>query len=186
MTYVEKKQAHARFWQGEGPSLMLIPAAQSDTYDLDDYPRRFDDPLLMWESEMRRARPLCDWPTDGIPTVRPNLGVVFVPSIAGQGYKVQPDQMPWPGEPLSRDVLRAARSRSVEDAPRVRRAAAFYAHHSTHGATDVAAYLPDTQGIFDIAHLLYGEDIFFDLADDPAWVEELLGICNDLYTRVSL
>jgi len=186
MTLEAKKQAHLRFWRGEGPSLILIPAAQMDLYDTDDYRRRFDDPLLMWEAEMRRARPVIDWPTDGIPTVRPNLGVIFAPAIAGQDYQIQPGQMPWPGRPLSRDAIRAVRSRAVDDAPLMQRAAAFFAHHRRNAGAEIAAYHPDTQGIFDIAHLLYGEDIFLDLADDTAWIDDLLDISYNLYARLSL
>lgn len=186
MTLTEKKQSHLRFWRGEGPSLILIPTAQMEQYDTADYRRRFHDPQLMWEAEMRRARPVSDWPTDGIPTVRPNLGVIFAPAIAGQDYQIQPDQMPWPGHPLSRDAIRAVRSVPVDDAPLMRYAAAFYALHRARGGGDIAPYHPDTQGIFDIAHLLYGEDIFLDLVDDAAWIDELLEISYDLYARVSL
>ena len=98
---------HEAFWRGQGPSLILIPPAQQDLYDLNDYPARFHDPQAMWESEMRRAEPLVDWPTDGIPTVRPNLGVIFVPAMAGLHYKLPPNSMPWPGEPLPRETIRA-------------------------------------------------------------------------------
>ena len=48
----------------------------------------------MWEHEVRRARAVADWPTDGIPTVRPNLGEVFVTSLVGQGYELIESQHP--------------------------------------------------------------------------------------------
>ena len=93
----ERIASHRRFWKGEGPSLLLISPESGPLYDTTDYARRFVDPQLMWESEIRRAQSAVDWPTDGIPTVRPNLGVIFVPAIAGQSYEVKNDQMPWPG-----------------------------------------------------------------------------------------
>jgi len=185
MSIEQKMRAHARFWRGEGPCLILIPTAAMEPYDTDDYRERFKNPALMWAAEMRRTQPVPDWPTDGIPTVRPNLGVVFVPTIAGLGYTIQPGQMPWPGEPLSREQIRAGRQREVSEAELVRYASEFYALHKAGGG-NVAAYLPDTQGIFDVAHLLYGERIFYDLIDDPTWVSELMEIALDLYTRVSL
>ena len=58
---------------------------------------------------MSRARALVEWPTDGIPAVRPNLGVVFVPALAGLDFEIREGQMPWPGQPLDRDAIRAAR-----------------------------------------------------------------------------
>ena len=52
----------------------------------------------------------------------------------------------------------------------------------------IAPYLPDTQGVFDLAHLLYGDKIFTAMAGEEAeqgWVLELLEICLDLYLRVT-
>ena len=187
----DKIEAHEAFWRGEGPSLILIPAEDDALYDTDDYARRFDDPGAMWESEMRRAQLLVDWPTDGIPTVRPNLGVVFVPAIAGLGYEIHAGQMPWPGEPLGRDAIRAARLVDVAAGAMTRRAEAFYAIHrerAPRGADArplVAPYHPDTQGVFDVAHLLAGDAVLYAVSEEPGWVAELLEICVDLCVRVS-
>jgi hypothetical protein len=62
----------------------------------------------------------------------------------------------------------------------------FKLHHSDNSSQD-AAYLPDTQGIFDIAHLLYGDAIFYEMADstEKTWIRKLLEICLDLYNRSS-
>ncbi len=182
----ERIEAHKRFWRGEGPCLILIPAAEQALYDLDGYPARFENPRAMWESEMARARPLVDWPTDGVPTVRPNLGVIFIPSMAGLPYQLKPDQMPWPGPPIGRAAIRAAADLDPSATHLMRLADEFYAIHREHG-DGVAAYQADTQGVFDIAHLLYGDEVFYELPnpDEAAWVEELLGICRGLYVRVS-
>ena len=91
---VNKIELHAKFWKGNKHSLILIPPFKEDLYDLNNYPARFHDPKLMWESEIRRARAVIDWPTDGIPTVRPNLGVITIPAMAGQTFTTPPDSMP--------------------------------------------------------------------------------------------
>ena len=183
----DKLQLHRRFWRGEGPSLLLIPAGRNSFYDLEDYPRRFRDPRAMWESEMARARPLVDWPTDGIPTVRPNLGVTFVPAMAGLPFDLPEDAMPWPGGPLAADAVRAARDIDVKETETYRLAAEFYAVHRRSGETAIAPYLADTQGVFDIAHLLYGDEVFYALADPDcaAWIEELMAVSAGLYLRAS-
>lgn len=132
---------------------------------------------------MRRAEAIAGWPTDGIPAVRPNLGVVFVPSIAGQGYALDDDQMPWPGAPLCRDALRAARSVDVASAELMGRAAEFYRIHRARGGEYVAAYHPDTQGVFDVAHLLCGDGLLVAVAGDEAEqaeASEALEICLEL------
>lgn len=182
---LEKKHAHQEFWRGKGPCLLLIPTAAMEQYDLAGYRERFENAELMWQAEMRRARPVVDWPTDGIPTVRPNLGVVFVPVIAGTGYRIPEGSMPWPGEPLTRDAIRAVRQRDITTTRLMQLAREFYAIHKARSDSEIAAYHPDTQGVFDIAHLLAGEDIFLQLSDEPEWVRELMEICLDLYVRAS-
>jgi hypothetical protein len=184
----ERIKSHQSFWRGEGASLLLIPPESGPLYDTADYARRFADPQQMWEAEIRRAQTVVDWPTDGIPTVRPNLGVVFVPAIAGQGCVVKDDQMPWPGEPLPMEAIRAARGVNVAESELMRRAEAFYRIHRERGSAEIAPYHADTQGVFDIAHLLYGDDILTAMAGTLAeqrQVFELLEISLDLYVRVT-
>ena len=204
MVLEDKKQQHEAFWRGEGPSLILIPAperpdeaegeALGDSWGTPSalpgsatYAECFADPQLMWESEIGRARAVQDWPTDGIPTVRPNLGVVFINSIAGQGYLLQDGQMPWPGDPLKEAAIRAVPGIDVDEAELMRRAEEFYTIHLASDEEDIAAYHPDTQGVFDTAHMLYGNPIFCDVIDPSRreWVNELLDIYLDLYLRVS-
>lgn len=180
----EKIERHRSFWAGKGPSLILIPAFTGPQYDTDNYPERFQNPQLMWEAEMRRARALLDWPTDGIPTVRPNLGVIFVPGVVGQNYEVQPGQMPWPGDPLSREAIRRFPSQDIENGRMMGLARDFYKIHRASGEKEVLAYHPDTQGIFSLAHLFYGDKIFTDLAEDPDWVRELLDITATIHFQV--
>jgi hypothetical protein len=185
MSTDEKRDAHERFWRGEGPSLILVPAERSAQYDVEGYRERFEDPRAMWDAEMRRARAILDWPTDGIPTVRPNLGVVFIPAIAGQGWEIREGQMPWPGAPLDREAIRAVGEVDVASTKLMRLAAEFYEIHRAEGGDAIAAYHPDTESVFDVAHLLNGNSVFYDVADDPEWVHELLEICLGLYLRVS-
>jgi len=183
----QRKALHETFWRGEGPSLILIPVGDVPLYETSDYFARFYDPAKMWEVEMERARLVIDWPTDGIPTVRPNLGTIFVPALAGQEYVVQDGQMPWPRGTLTCTALRAARNAPIAEAEVMRLSEAFYHTHAASPEAHVAAYHPDTQGVFDIAHLLYGDTIFLDLmdADKEAWVDELLQISLDLMVRAT-
>jgi len=158
---------------------------QVQIYDTSEYRERFYHPEKMWESEMERARPVVDWPTDGIATVRPNLGVIFVPSMAGQSYEIREGLMPWCGEHLGVEEIRATRDVDVAETELMRLAAGFYRIHRERGDGEVAAYQADTQGIFDIAHLLYGDAIFYDIIDEKKvpWMDELLEICLDLMVR---
>jgi hypothetical protein len=194
MTTAEKIEQHKAFWAGDGPSLILVPPArdmhemwQVQLYDTGDYKERFYNPARMWENEMTRAKPVLDWPTDGIPTVRPNLGVIFVPSMAGQSYEIRTGQMPWCGESLSPDEIRRVRDVDVAETELMRLAAEFYRIHREKGNGEIAAYQADTQGIFDIAHLIYGDAIFMDVMDQSKveWIMEVLDICLELMVKAA-
>jgi len=130
-----KFELHKKFWNGEGPCLILIPPLKADLYDLDNYPARFRDPRLMWESEIRRAKGVIDWPTDGIPTVRPNLGVITIPAMAGQSFTTPPGSMPWPGKPLSRNRIKELANKDILNSEIFRLAADFYRIHVDSGET---------------------------------------------------
>jgi hypothetical protein len=182
-----KKALHERFWRGEGSSLILIPAGDVPLYDTTEYRTRFYNPVKMWESEIERAKPVLDWPTDGIPTVRPNLGTIFIPALAGQKYFVQDGQMPWIRSALPRQAIRDARNMSVADNEVMQLAVEFYRIHKNSIDDRIVAYQPDTQGVFDVAHLLYGENIFLDVMDhsEKAWLDELLEISLQWITRAT-
>ena len=175
------------FWKGKLRGLILISPKLLPLYDTDGYAERFDNPQKMWESEMRRTAGAASWLTDGIPTVRSNLGTVFIPAIAGQNYQIQDSQMPWPGEPLLLEKIRSARNIDIAHTDMMKRAEAFYRIHQNRHQTEAYAYLPDTQGVFDLAHLLYGDEIFYDLGDPQKTpiVHEILDICLDLYIQVT-
>lgn len=183
-TFEDRLAAQRRFWNGEGPSLILIPTAEMPQYDTEGYVQRFESPELMWHSEMRRAATVPDWPTDGIPTVRPNLGVIFIPGCVGQQFVVREGQMPWPGEPMSREEIRSLAAIGLESSRLMQLALQFYEIHARRAPPGVMAYHPDTQGVFSLAHLFYGDQIFMDLAEDPEWVDELLEITLAVHTRV--
>ena len=176
---------HQRFWRGSGPSLLFVPVESRDLYDLDDYERRFAHPRLMYEAERARAGLIRDWPTDGIPTVRPNLGTIFIPSCMGQPYQVGPNAMPWPGQTLSREELRARHGCTAFTAELMEPALEFYRHAARDGR--VYPYHPDTQGVFDVAHLVYGDEIFLDLAteDERKWITDLMDMTLEWFVSLT-
>lgn len=188
----DRLESHRRFWAGEGPSLLFVPQSdplfatgEAALYSLDTYPERFRDPSLMYDSERGRAEQMLDWPTDGVPTMRPNLGTILVPASAGQPYEVRRGAMPWPGESLSREEIRALRDVEIEQSELFRRALSFY--EFAQASDGVVPYQADGQGVFDIAHLLYGDQVFLELATEgeEQWVEELLEVSLDLFLRAT-
>lgn len=185
MVLCDKINVHRAFWAGKGSSLILIPEKRLDLYDMVGYKERFSDPVGMLAHEMERARPVVDWPTDGIPTIRPNLGVVLIPAMVGQDFDIREGQMPWPGAPLSRDNLRTSRGGVVQATQMAELAADFYAAYHAQDDGEICAYLPDTQGVFDIAHILTGDDILHSVLLEPEWVDEVMEIALEWYIKAT-
>jgi hypothetical protein len=105
--------------------------------------------------------------------------------MAGQKYEIREGLMPWCGEPLSPEQIRAAHDVDVTQAELMQLAAEFYRIHREHGGSEIAAYHADNQGIFDVAHLLYGDAVFYDIMDEKKvpWIDELVDISLDLMVR---
>lgn len=187
MTTAEKIVLHEKFWKGEGPSLLFIPQNDGLLYDMTDYVNRFHDPRLMWEGETARSRSAVGWPTDGIPSIRPNLGVIVVPALGGQDFEVTAESMPWPGRPMSFDEIRAIRDRNIADSPVYALLEGFYRNNDLNPDPEIRAYMADNQGVFDVAHLLCGDDIFYALMDPDraAEVKEIMEVALDLFLRAS-
>lgn len=183
----DKKKLHEDFWQGRGPSLIFIPPADIPLYDTNDYEKRFYDPPLMLKSEIERAKPVLEWPTDSIACVRSNLGTIFMPAILGQKFTIRNGQMPWAGEHLSvSEIIYSLENIDIDNSEVMQLAAAFYTKLKT-SQTGIKPYLPDTQGVFDILHLLSGTDLFYKLADDDLRdvIKRILTLISEFYVKVT-
>lgn len=186
MNEIDRKiQLHETFWSGKGPSLLFTPSASMVQYDVENYKDRFYDPAAMYAAEQERALQVLNWPTDGIPSVRPNLGTVFVPAIAGQSFVVSDGQMPWPGKHLSMEQIATIKDADIDASDVLKLAGDFYKIHGSSPDLQVAAYHADTQGVYDILHLLRGDELFCEMITDADDVNELLEIVTTLYIRVT-
>ena len=105
--------------------------------------------------------------------------------MAGQGFQTPRNSMPWPGDPLSIEMIRAISESRLENSNVFRLAADFYGLHHQYHSPDIASYLPDTQGVFDIAHLLYGDEIFYSIFDSEpgSFMTELMEISLSIYLK---
>jgi len=126
--------------------------------------------------------------------VRANLGTAFLATVCGLEPRILPHSKPW-----LTDHLGAAGWREL-DLPQVLdqlgdrglfpKALALYAYYrdvldrAGLGKT-VHLHLPDTQGAFDLAHLIVGDELFTLLHDDPAFAEGIVQDCTVLYCRAS-
>jgi len=181
MSINDKITQHRAFWSGKGPSLLLTPAAKLALYDTKNYGAMYENPRKLWGSEYRRALTAVDWPTDGIATVRPNLGTTFIPTQFGQEVKIIDDQMPWSGAPITPEAILEMRGYYPLEVEVVQKAIEFFDWHAGAGNPDIVAYMPDTQSPLNILQMLRGQDVLCQMAD-PACEESvtnLLDTCTE-------
>jgi len=123
-----------------------------------------------------------------MPTIRANLGVGFVPSVFGVEQLIFEDKMPWPQGHPPKERLQEMQPSDLEDVsdmglvPRAREIYEFY--RDKLGTTEFC-FVADTQGVMDIAHLVRGDDLFYDLYDDPAFVHHVMELCLQAYISVT-
>ena len=165
------------FWRGEGPCPLLFARphlAREKAWRRFDLVVQHGDAEKLLEESLLAVEPYLNRLDDGLPAVRPDLGTTLLPSGLGMEIVVQPDQQPWLRGHLSPEAYLAGPDPAQEGALRgeVPLAEAFYrlfrerqARGKVHPA--VRAYAPDTQGVFDLSHLVIGSGLFLLLADDP-------------------
>ncbi|MHB1295905.1 MAG: hypothetical protein ACYC4R_13025 [Anaerolineae bacterium] len=163
-------------------------AADSDWPDY-AYNDTFVDPEKMLLAQLRAPFLHLQARDYHILGIRANYGTVILPSILGAGYRLTETSMPWVRHLEDRDAVRRVVEAGIPDpytglgrtcletAAYYREALAPYPRL----AQAVRIYHPDLQGPFDVAHLLWGPDIFLGLFDCPDLVHALLDVVTRTY-----
>lgn len=121
--------------------------------------------------------------------IRCNYGTAIMPSIFGARYRLMETSKPWPLPVGGREAIRALVDRGIPDSRtglggRCFETAQYYRDILADYPNLLAAmsiYHPDVQGPFDVAHVLWGSDIFLALYDCPDLVHALLSLITETY-----
>ena len=124
--------------------------------------------------------------------LRPNLGVTIIASMLGATIRIMDDQPPWvlPFEDLHQIKEIAASSPPDSSAgllPRVLEQYDYFRHALADYPNCRAGFqltLPDLQGPFDVAEMIWGADIFMAFYDDVGLLSALLANITDTIIRV--
>lgn len=157
------------------------------------YPEAFAEPAKMMVNELlvgfTSIYHAVDLPDDAPYCLRPNLGVTIIASMFGAQLRLLDDDMPWV-EPLAGglDDIRALVDAPLPDLdagllPRVLDQYAFFREVLADYANCRAAFqltLPDLQGPFSIAELLWDADIYLAFFDYPDLLKALQAKITDL------
>lgn len=121
--------------------------------------------------------------------IRSNYGTPILPSVFGLGYQLTESSMPWVHHARDQRHIEAIIEHGVPDITtglggRCFETDAYYrdvlsAYPRLSKA--ISIYHPDLQGPFDVAHLIWGPDIFYALYDCPDVVHRLLALVTETY-----
>ena len=179
----EAERRQLAVWEGDCRELPLLLTANISSKFSENL-RRYNPKEIHRDSEKMFANGLLDalralaGGGDAVPSIRANMGCSAFPSLFGVTPLLFEDKMPWVKKHLSRQQI--ANLKPGEIAPNND---IFLALEHMSFMRDqlqnspVRIYPPDLQGPFDMAHIVYGDAIFYDLYDDPQFVHYLMELC---------
>ena len=186
----EGRARMAGVWRNE--SLDSLPVLVGDAVpERSEYPRyslaeQFDDPEKMLYEHAWGMIATARGVGDGQLAMRANFGVGLVPSVFGlRSTFVQEEQMPWVIDRLSKEEIEAGEVPDVRSAGLIPKAVEYIGYFREKLDGKARVYLSDTQGPFDIAHLLRGPEIYLDVVGDPRFVHRLMELATAAYIEVS-
>ncbi len=168
------------------PICFNVAAQGRDRFPKYNMKEEFHNPAVMLFNQLWAVMSLHESCGDGLPSVRANVGTGFLPTLFGLRQQVFEDKMPWLKEHLSKEQI--SKFTVPDDVsglglmPHVRKCIDYF---KARQDGKFAIYLPDTQGPFDVAHLVRGDDIFTDVIDDPPFVHHLMNLCVEIYIKAT-
>jgi len=164
------------FWR---PQNISVPGK---TYDMEE---QFYDKEKMLYGHLEEVAEYAQNTFDALLCLRPNFGTVFIPSMFGLEYKVPKDTFAWITSRLSKEEIREYHFPNLDKIDMLKKAIEYIKFFKKTLPEWIHVYLPDTLGPFEIAHAVYGNNIFYDLYDDSKFVHYLLNLCTEMYIQVT-
>lgn len=168
-------------WNGNQPEthplLLVCPLDEMQEKKLPSYNTKQThyDSEKMFLSGLRDIMTVVNGGREAVPSMRANMGCGIFPTLFGLKQQLFDDKMPWVKGHLSKDKLSKM---SPED---IKVGEEFKAglDHMSYMAdllkeTGCMVFPMDLQGVYDTAHIVYGDQIFYDMYDDPDFIHHLL------------
>ncbi|HOB73682.1 MAG TPA: uroporphyrinogen decarboxylase family protein [Phycisphaerae bacterium] len=158
-------------------------------HQFDHYPmgEQFHDPRKMLIESLWDMIGWSRTPGDAQLSFRPNFGVGTLASIFGCKVHAPENDMPWVEEKPPRERLLDVDLDALDRIGLIPRVIEFIhlARETLKDFPQVHVFMPDLQGPMNTAFLLRGQDIFFDMADDPDYYHRLMEVVSEVYIRLS-
>ncbi len=182
------KARQAAVFRGEKPDRWPVLLGGDRTEEQKRIPspnlqEAFNDIELMICQQMRAACGTANSGSDAVPSVRGNYGVAVLLATLGLEQQTFPDKMPWPKDHLTKEQIADLTPDAIKIQGTFERGLNFMRRHMEIMKESPAIYCMDTQGPFDLAHLIMGDEIYYALYDAPDLVHHLLEFCLALNIR---
>lgn len=184
--YSQRISNQLDLWEGRKPArqplLLKCGAPDEISADFQQYTTReihFDrDKMLI--SQMQGALSAALGGMDAVPSVRANMGCGIFPSLFPgiEQLLFDDSRMPWVVGHLDAGAIRKLDYDDIRITDEFKLALSHMEYMAEKlDGTGVLVYPPDLQGPFDIAHIVFGDEIFYAMYDEPELVHHLLGLC---------
>lgn len=166
-----------------------LPPVEDENWPAFEYNDAFVDREKMLLDQLRPVYLSAQARDYRAPAIRCNYGTVILPSIMGGDWQLTETSLPWAHHLTDRDAIRALIDRGVPDSRSGLGGVCFdtasYYLETLRPyeklSSAVMVFHPDLQGPFDVAHLLWGPDIFMAMYDCPELVHTLMDLVVETY-----
>mgnify|MGYP006301454813 FL=1 len=184
------RHRQAKLWRGETPAAWPICCSGDLTPEQDrglptpNFKEAFYDRELMLGGQVRAALAAVNGGSDAVPSVRVNFGTGNALACVGLEQAIYADKMPWLHERLTKEQIAALEPDDIQPRGSFATGLEFMRYYRSVLGDRLAVFCMDTQGPFDLAHLMYGDELFLALYDDPPFVHHLMELCLEMGKRI--
>ncbi|MFN4227210.1 MAG: hypothetical protein ACK4F0_03600 [Candidatus Ratteibacteria bacterium] len=187
----KNKEIQSNVWKNEKTYIPIILSKKDE--EIKNFPdfnlkESFYNPEKMLYMQLKGISNTVSEYSDTVPSVRFNFGTGFIPTIFGLESEIFEDKMPWLKKHLSKEEIKKFKFddfEKIENMGLMQKVKEYYNVYKKYLPDEIKIYLPDTQGPFDIAHLLRGNEIFTDIYDDLDFFKFILEISTFVYIKVT-
>jgi len=186
--FEESLRLQMALWNGERPErqplILYCPLDEEEAKRYPDYNTKeiHYDSEKMLISQLRQALTAVNR-GDAVPSVRAQMGCGIFPTLFGVRQELFEDKMPWIQEHLTKEQLKKMGPEDLKIGYEFQAGLDHMAYMAEKLTGSGCRVFPmDLQGPFDVAHLVYGDAVFYDLYDDPGFVHHLMELsCEAIF-----
>lgn len=181
----KSRERQCSVWRGEKLNIPVLFASGELTKEQKkipeyNYKEIFTDKEKMLCREVRLACAAANGNSDSVPSIRANLGTGIILACLGLEQECFHDKMPWLREHLTKEQIIKISPDDIQPQGTFVRGLEMMRYYKEIMGNSIPLYVMDTQGPFDLAHLMMGDDLFVQLYDDPPFVHHLMNLCLKL------